>query len=69
MIVEDYIVDEVQAIREKQASKYGFDIVAIIEAAKRRQNASKHQVVSFAPRSLRVGKNFAATHHHLSKRV
>ncbi|MEK8018908.1 MAG: hypothetical protein VSS75_018720 [Candidatus Parabeggiatoa sp.] len=49
MIIEDYIVDEVQAIREKQAEKYGFDIVAIIEAAKRRQNASKHQVVSFAP--------------------
>ncbi|RKZ52067.1 MAG: hypothetical protein DRR16_15670 [Candidatus Parabeggiatoa sp. nov. 3] len=47
MIIEDAIVDEIQAIREKQASEYGFDIVAIIKAAKHRQNTSEHQVVSF----------------------
>ncbi|EDN66317.1 hypothetical protein BGP_3713 [Beggiatoa sp. PS] len=48
MIIQDAIVDEIQAIREKQASEYGFDVVAIIKAAKHRQNTSEHQVVSLA---------------------
>jgi hypothetical protein len=57
MIIEDAIVDEIQAIREKQAKEHGFDIVAIIKAAKHRQNTSDHQVVSFAPQRKWVDKN------------
>jgi hypothetical protein len=57
MIIEDAIVDEIQAIREKQASEYGFDIVAILKAAKHRQNISEHQVVSFASQQKKAKKH------------
>lgn len=49
-MLEDYIVDEVRRIREEQASKHGFDIMAILAAAKRRQRKSGRPVVSFARR-------------------
>jgi len=56
MIIEDAIVDEIQAIREKQALEYGFDVVAILKAAKHRQNTSEHQVVSFASQQKKAKK-------------
>ena len=46
----DYIVDEVRRIREEQAARYGFDIKAILAAAKKRQRRSGHKVVSFVPK-------------------
>ncbi|MDM8558507.1 hypothetical protein [Candidatus Parabeggiatoa sp. HSG14] len=66
MIIEDTIVDEIQAIREKQASEYGFDIVAIIKAAKHRQNTSEHQVVSFASQREGITNN-NQSHAELAK--
>ena len=46
----DPIVDEVRRVREGEAAKYGFDVKAILAAAKRRQRRSRHKVVSLVPR-------------------
>ena len=46
-MIKDYIVDEVRCIREEQAAQYGFDIKAILAAAKKRQRKSGRRVVSF----------------------
>ncbi len=45
---KDPIVEEVRAIREKQASSHGFDLRRIMADAKARQGTSGHSVVSFA---------------------
>ena len=49
-MAKDYIVDEVRRVREAQAAKCGFDVKAILEAARKRQRRSGHKVVSFAPK-------------------
>ena len=46
----DPIVDEVRRVREVEAAKYGFDVKAILAAAKRRQRRSRHKVVSLVSR-------------------
>ncbi len=48
-MLRDPIVDEVRRIREHEAAKHGFDIKAILAAAKKRQRRSRRKVVSFAP--------------------
>lgn len=45
-MAKDYIVEEVRQVREEQAAKYGFDIKAILTAAKRRQRRSGLKIVS-----------------------
>jgi len=52
---KDPIVEEVRAIREKQAAARGFDIEKIVADAKRKQKASGRRLVSFAraPRSAK----------------
>ena len=45
-MAKDYIVDEIRRIREEQAAKCGFDIKAILAAAKKRQRRSGRRVVS-----------------------
>ena len=47
----DPIVDEVRRARETEAAKHGFDVKAILSAARKRRRRSGHRVVSF------VGKN------------
>lgn len=44
---KDRIVEEVRKIRKKHATKFNFDIEAIVEDAKERQRTSKHKIVSF----------------------
>ena len=46
-MTDDYIVEEIRRIREKQAAKYGFDLKKILDAARRRQRRSGHKVVSY----------------------
>jgi hypothetical protein len=46
----DHIVDEVRRVRENEAAKHGFDVKAILAAAKRRQRRSGRKVVSFVPK-------------------
>jgi hypothetical protein len=46
----DYIVDDVRRLREEQAAKHGFDVIAILAAAKKRQRRSKRTVVSLVPK-------------------
>jgi hypothetical protein len=55
-MTKDHIVDEVRRIREGQAAKYGFDIQAILAAAKKRQNKSQFKVASFASKRTRAPK-------------
>jgi hypothetical protein len=45
-MADDYIVNEVRRLREEQAAKQGFDVKAILAAAKRRQRRSGRKVVS-----------------------
>jgi len=45
-MADDYIVDEVRRHREEQAAKHGFDVKAILAAAKKRQRRSGRTVVS-----------------------
>lgn len=49
-MAKDYIVDEVRRVRETQAAKYGFDVKAILEAARKRQLRSGRKVVSVLPK-------------------
>lgn len=50
----DPIVDEVRRVRENEASRHGFDVKAILAAAKKRQRRSKHKVVSFAEKKQKL---------------
>jgi hypothetical protein len=50
----DPIVDEVRRARESEAEKHGFDVKAILAAAKKRQRRTKHKVVSFAPKNTKL---------------
>ncbi|MBZ5562172.1 MAG: hypothetical protein LAP13_07095 [Acidobacteriia bacterium] len=45
-MADDYIVNEVRRQREKLAAKHGFDVKAILAAAKKRQGRSGRTVVS-----------------------
>ena len=51
VVPKDYIVDEVRRIREEQASKYAFDVKAILAAARKRQLRSGRKVVSLAQKN------------------
>jgi len=44
---KDPIVEEVRHVREERASKFNYDIKAIVEDARRRQTKSGHRIVSF----------------------
>lgn len=46
----DPIVEEVRRAREAEAATYGFDVGAILAAAKARQRRSGRRVVSFMPK-------------------
>lgn len=48
---KDPIVEEIRSIRDKNAVKFNYDIHAICEDARKRQNESGHKVVSFAKKS------------------
>lgn len=48
------IIDEVRAIREKQAAQYDFDVHRIMQASRERLKQSNAKIVSFArPRDSR----------------
>ena len=44
----DPVVEEVRRIREQQAAELDYDLKAIFERARRRQQQSKRKTVSFA---------------------
>lgn len=44
----DPIVEEIRNIREQQAAELHFDLEAIFERARQRQQQSQHDTVSFA---------------------
>ena len=45
---EDSIIEEVRKYRDEHAAKFGYDIRAIAEDARKRQQESGRKVVSFA---------------------
>jgi hypothetical protein len=49
-MANDYIVDEVRRFRQEQAAKHGFELKAILAAAKKRQRRSGRKVVSLVPK-------------------
>ncbi len=49
-MARDPIVDEVRAVREELAARFGFNVRAIAEDARRRQMSSGHKVVSLPPK-------------------
>jgi hypothetical protein len=53
-MAKDPIVEEVRRVREDQASKHGFDVRAILAAAKKRQRRSKHKVVSLVHKNQKL---------------
>lgn len=51
VVPKDPIIEEVRRVRETEAAKHGFDVKAILAAAKKRQHRGKHKVVSLASRA------------------
>lgn len=52
---DDPIVEEVRAIRERQAARFNFDVRAIVEDAMKRQGKDGRRVISRPPRRPAVG--------------
>jgi ribosomal protein L14 len=50
----DPIVDEVRRARKSEAAKHGFDVKAILSAAKKRQRRSGRKVVSFVQEAQKL---------------
>ena len=48
----DPIVEEIRKIREEHAARFNYNVRAIVEDARRRQQEGGHKVVSFPPRRL-----------------
>ncbi|MFW6162251.1 MAG: hypothetical protein ACODAJ_05735 [Planctomycetota bacterium] len=52
----DPIVEEVRAIRERQAARFDFNVRAIVEDAMKHQHERGHKVVSRPPRRPTVAE-------------
>ena len=56
----DDIINEVRTLREQLAARHNYDVRALYEEAKKRQQGSKRKVVKLAPRLLeRAGEKTA----------
>jgi hypothetical protein len=53
--MKDELIEEVRKARQEQAAKWNFDLKAILEDARRRQEQSGRQIVSFAPKRDEAG--------------
>ena len=49
-MARDPIVEEVRAIRDELAAQFDYDVRAIAEDARKRQEQSGHKVVSLPPK-------------------
>ncbi len=47
---EDTIVNEIRKIREKQASKFNYNLDEIFKDLKQRENKSSNKKISFKPK-------------------
>jgi hypothetical protein len=50
----DDIIKEVRTIREQLAAQRGYDVRALFEEAKKRQQGSERKIVKLAPRLLEI---------------
>jgi hypothetical protein len=55
----DEVIREVRAVREELAARHDYDVRALYEAAKERQQESKRKVVSLKPRHAEPAKRSA----------
>jgi hypothetical protein len=53
IVERDPIVEEVRRIREELAARHDFDVMRIMESARRREHTSGHKVVSHDPHDPR----------------
>lgn len=53
--MKDPIVEEVRRIRDEYAKRFDYDLKAIVEDIRRKENAHRDQLVSFPPRP--TGRN------------
>ena len=53
-MLRDIIVEEIRRARRNEAAKHGFDIEAILAAAKKRQRRSGRRVVSFISKNQKL---------------
>ena len=54
-MAKDEIVEEVRKARQEQAARWNFDLRAILADARKRQEDSGHEVVSFAAKRDNAG--------------
>ncbi len=52
----DPIVEEIRKVRQEHAAKFNYDVRAIIEDARKRQDEGNRTVVSFPPRRRPIAK-------------
>jgi hypothetical protein len=56
----DPIVDEVRAVREEHAAQFGYNLKAIFEDIRTRQQASKRQYVRYPARPVKTAPKAGA---------
>ena len=49
---QDPIVEEIRKIRQEQAARFNYDVRAMVEDARKRQQAGNRKVVSLPPRRV-----------------
>ena len=52
----DPIVEQIREIRQQHARRFNYDIRAMVEDLRKRQNEGNRKVVSFPPRRPRTAK-------------
>lgn len=52
--MRDIIVDEIRRVRQEHAAKFNFDLDAIFDDLKEKERQSERQIVSRAPRPVRI---------------
>jgi hypothetical protein len=53
----DPIVEEVRAVRQKHAARFGFDLKKIAEDLKEKQAQSNRKVVDYSPKPVKTKKS------------
>ncbi len=54
---KDPIVEEVRAVRQKHAARFNYDLKKIAEDLKKKQEKSRHNIVSYPPKPARLKKS------------
>ena len=58
---QDEIINEVRAVREAYAKRFGFDVRAIYDDAKERENTTSRRVVSLEPKRMSCSASYVTS--------